>query len=371
MRPDARSAQQGGAQTLLGRLKCVKRRGPDGWQALCPAHADRNPSLSIQEQSDGVVLIHCHAGCATPDVVAAVGLDMWALYPPKERKRRPATHDDGDLVAIPREVLTDTRFLALSPAAHKLLNVAILRNLTATNNGNMMVLAKKPQAYGFSNWRTLSRARDELLRSGFLEISRPGGHGRATLYGVTWRALHVAPGMCPVSTPGPSKLWTTKPMPATRDMVPKQPTRHDAKTAHQTARHGAKIAHQTPLQMVPKEPTDMYTLTNDSIECDAQASGIRDHRPHRSRASVRGAMLGQSATGSSQRSTRPRLWRSIFDERTADQLEASGCRWRRAQRDAVRYGESPRKSGRREALGPDPAGTQAGTVRSTDAGLQR
>jgi 5S rRNA maturation endonuclease (ribonuclease M5) len=42
---------------------------------LCPAHDDRNPSLSITER-DGKLLFHCHAGCATEDVLAAVGLSF-------------------------------------------------------------------------------------------------------------------------------------------------------------------------------------------------------------------------------------------------------------------------------------------------------
>lgn len=47
------------------------------WRAICPAHADRTPSLSIREGNDGRVLIHCWAGCATDAVLAAAGL-TWA-----------------------------------------------------------------------------------------------------------------------------------------------------------------------------------------------------------------------------------------------------------------------------------------------------
>jgi hypothetical protein len=38
------------------------------WMACCPAHSDRNPSLSVQEK-DGKVLLHCHAGCAQDAVI--------------------------------------------------------------------------------------------------------------------------------------------------------------------------------------------------------------------------------------------------------------------------------------------------------------
>lgn len=46
---------------LLSKLQQVRRSG-DGWIARCPAHEDRNPSLSVTER-DGKILYHCHAGC--------------------------------------------------------------------------------------------------------------------------------------------------------------------------------------------------------------------------------------------------------------------------------------------------------------------
>ncbi|MAN55806.1 MAG: virulence-associated protein E [Paracoccus sp.] len=42
-----------------------------GWTARCPAHDDREPSLSIRD-ADGRVLMRCHAGCDQRDVIAAL-----------------------------------------------------------------------------------------------------------------------------------------------------------------------------------------------------------------------------------------------------------------------------------------------------------
>ena len=81
-------------QLLVERLH-AKRSG-DGWKAKCPAHDDRDPSLSIREGSDGRALIKCHAGCQTNDILAAIDLKPRDLFvsgkndsePPKQTLSR-------------------------------------------------------------------------------------------------------------------------------------------------------------------------------------------------------------------------------------------------------------------------------------------
>jgi putative DNA primase/helicase len=69
-------------ENVLSRLEGARSSG-DGWTALCPSHADKTPSLSISESEDGKVLIHCHGGCQTEDVLSSVGLSMSDLMPPQ------------------------------------------------------------------------------------------------------------------------------------------------------------------------------------------------------------------------------------------------------------------------------------------------
>lgn len=85
-------------EMLLSELQGVKRTGPSRWQARCPAHVDRSPSLAIRELDDGRVLLHCFAGCDVQEVLSAVSLDMSALFPERtiqhgkpERRPFPAT----------------------------------------------------------------------------------------------------------------------------------------------------------------------------------------------------------------------------------------------------------------------------------------
>lgn len=66
---------------LLSRLKKVKQTSRDEWVACCSAHDDRSPSLAIKETSEGMVLIHCFAGCTPLEVLNAVGLDFHDVMP--------------------------------------------------------------------------------------------------------------------------------------------------------------------------------------------------------------------------------------------------------------------------------------------------
>jgi len=69
---------------VLSSLENVKGAG-SGYSARCPAHEDHHNSLSVAASSEGVVLLNCHVGCATEDVVAAIGLKMADLFPDKTR----------------------------------------------------------------------------------------------------------------------------------------------------------------------------------------------------------------------------------------------------------------------------------------------
>lgn len=57
----------------------VKKRYQNNAQCICPAHSDKEASLTITRGTDSV-LIHCHAGCKTEDVLQAAGLKMSDLF---------------------------------------------------------------------------------------------------------------------------------------------------------------------------------------------------------------------------------------------------------------------------------------------------
>ena len=62
------------------------------WSVPCTGHDDHNPSLDISEGTNGVVMI-CHAGCDTADVLAAAGLTWGDLFSDEPRT---TSRDDDD-----------------------------------------------------------------------------------------------------------------------------------------------------------------------------------------------------------------------------------------------------------------------------------
>lgn len=79
------------------------RKTSNGWSACCPAHDDREPSLSISEGVDRKVLLYCFAGCEKGNVIAALksrGLwgkngHSWSPCPaPRMRAKGNTTRDD-------------------------------------------------------------------------------------------------------------------------------------------------------------------------------------------------------------------------------------------------------------------------------------
>lgn len=82
------------AATLLSRLDKVRQTGQGRYLACCPAHEDKNPSLSVRELDDGRLLLHCFTGCDVHSVLSALNLSMADLFPDSGRmpQARPERH---------------------------------------------------------------------------------------------------------------------------------------------------------------------------------------------------------------------------------------------------------------------------------------
>jgi putative DNA primase/helicase len=89
------------ASEIAFRLK--GKEAASGYVACCPAHEDRDPSLSIKQTPSGKILVHCFAGCTQEAVVDALrALELWPEAPRKEERtivaEYPYTDEHGNLL---------------------------------------------------------------------------------------------------------------------------------------------------------------------------------------------------------------------------------------------------------------------------------
>ncbi len=63
---------------FLNRFENVKPMGQGKYQATCPCHDDKQASLTITISSKKI-LLHCHAGCETANILNAIDLTLRTL----------------------------------------------------------------------------------------------------------------------------------------------------------------------------------------------------------------------------------------------------------------------------------------------------
>jgi 5S rRNA maturation endonuclease (ribonuclease M5) len=69
-------------EAILAKLQGVRRNGRQA-SALCPAHEDTRPSLTLKVTTPGKILLNCHAGCSPEAIVAKLGLTLADLFQPE------------------------------------------------------------------------------------------------------------------------------------------------------------------------------------------------------------------------------------------------------------------------------------------------
>jgi hypothetical protein len=145
----------------------------------CPAHEDRNPSLSITEKN-GKVLIHCFAGCGPADVIAA--LRVRGLWPEDEqnswtpadrarwaRERRElerqlpaARHWRGVALELVEERLTILKAAAFDPTADAELKEAVLNDAIFSTETALRRLARLDSGDLVAEYQSWHRQYPEL-----------------------------------------------------------------------------------------------------------------------------------------------------------------------------------------------------------------
>ena len=95
---------------VIGRLDKLHQTGPSQWSAVCPAHPDKNASLSVSS-TDEKVLLFCHAGCSLPAILLGLNLQASNLFAdgskqfdsnytpkPKIKETYPYTDEKGNTI---------------------------------------------------------------------------------------------------------------------------------------------------------------------------------------------------------------------------------------------------------------------------------
>ena len=74
---------------VSSKLRRLTPTGDRSWKACCPAHEDKNPSLSVSVGDDGRVLLKCFAGCDVEEVLRALDLESRDLFRQHTNHQRP------------------------------------------------------------------------------------------------------------------------------------------------------------------------------------------------------------------------------------------------------------------------------------------
>jgi len=92
------------AAAIAGALHGRKRGS--AWTARCPAHDDRDPSLSISISKEGKTLIHCHARCSQDRVIEALtDLGLWNRGENPDQARLRVLTEDFHVYEAKRQAL--------------------------------------------------------------------------------------------------------------------------------------------------------------------------------------------------------------------------------------------------------------------------
>ena len=67
-------------EMIASRTGKPPKKSGSGYSACCPAHDDTTPSLSINEGSDGKILLNCFAGCSVDSICSSLTLEMSDLF---------------------------------------------------------------------------------------------------------------------------------------------------------------------------------------------------------------------------------------------------------------------------------------------------
>ena len=113
---------------------------------------------------------------------------------------------EGPFAALPHAYFKTAEYARLSFRARALL-IELALQFFGSNNGGLTATYSTMRGRGFKSKDQLTKAIDELLARGWIQVSRQGGRTRATLYALTYRRIDQARPDLDVRPGPPSNLW--------------------------------------------------------------------------------------------------------------------------------------------------------------------
>lgn len=111
----------------------------------------------------------------------------------RNRRKTKGRKESGSFIALWHAILEHPNYTKLSPRAVKLL-IDIYAQYRGNNNGDLCAAHTLMKKRGWKSKDQLQKAKDELLKVGWLMVTRQGGRNKPTLYAVTFLAIDECKG---------------------------------------------------------------------------------------------------------------------------------------------------------------------------------
>ena len=113
----------------------------------------------------------------------------------------------GSFVSLPHSVLKHPAFATLTPRATKLA-IDLATQYRGKNNGDLSMPLSQMRNRGWNSSDQLQKAKNELIKRGFIAVSRQGGRNKCSLYAITWQPIDDCKGKLDIGASNkPLNLW--------------------------------------------------------------------------------------------------------------------------------------------------------------------
>lgn len=109
------------------------------------------------------------------------------------RKRFKNRSNKGSFLGIPHELLRGENYASLSNKAVKCL-IDISAQYNGNNNGDLSCTLKLMKQRGWNSNSQLDKAKNEILKKGFIILTRQGGRNQCSLFALTWQSIDECKG---------------------------------------------------------------------------------------------------------------------------------------------------------------------------------